>query len=102
MILGNGPNRIGQGVEFDYCCVHAAFASSATAGFETVMLNRNPETVSTDYDTSDRSLLLETPAHLRTCSRVRAVWTGRTRGWRARRVWWRCGGQTPLELARRP
>ena len=53
VILGSGPNRIGQGVEFDYCCVHAAFALS-DAGFETVMLNCNPETVSTDYDTSDR------------------------------------------------
>ena len=53
VILGSGPNRIGQGVEFDYCCVHAAFALS-DAGFETVMVNCNPETVSTDYDTSDR------------------------------------------------
>lgn len=53
MILGGGPNRIGQGIEFDYCCCHAAFALSA-AGFETIMVNSNPETVSTDYDTSDR------------------------------------------------
>jgi carbamoyl-phosphate synthase large subunit len=53
MILGGGPNRIGQGIEFDYCCVHAAFALS-DAGFETIMVNCNPETVSTDYDTSDR------------------------------------------------
>jgi carbamoyl-phosphate synthase large subunit len=53
MILGGGPNRIGQGIEFDYCCVHAAFAL-AEAGFETLMVNCNPETVSTDYDTSDR------------------------------------------------
>ena len=53
VILGSGPNRIGQGVEFDYCCVHAAFALR-DAGFETVMVNCNPETVSTDYDTSDR------------------------------------------------
>src|SRR2546421_4957765 len=53
VILGSGPNRIGQGVEFDYCCVHAAFALS-DAGYETVMVNCNPETVSTDYDTSDR------------------------------------------------
>jgi carbamoyl-phosphate synthase large subunit len=53
MILGGGPNRIGQGIEFDYCCVHAAFALS-DAGYETLMLNSNPETVSTDYDTSDR------------------------------------------------
>jgi carbamoyl-phosphate synthase large subunit len=53
MILGGGPNRIGQGIEFDYCCVHASFALRAI-GFETVMVNSNPETVSTDYDTSDR------------------------------------------------
>ena len=53
IILGGGPNRIGQGIEFDYCCVHAAFALSE-AGFETIMVNCNPETVSTDYDTSDR------------------------------------------------
>ena len=53
MVLGGGPNRIGQGIEFDYCCVHAAFALR-DAGFETIMVNCNPETVSTDYDTSDR------------------------------------------------
>ena len=53
MILGGGPNRIGQGIEFDYCCVHASFALRE-AGFETVMVNSNPETVSTDYDVSDR------------------------------------------------
>jgi len=53
MILGGGPNRIGQGIEFDYCCVHAAYALK-DAGFETIMVNCNPETVSTDYDTSDR------------------------------------------------
>ena len=53
MILGSGPNRIGQGIEFDYCCCHASFALS-DAGFETIMVNCNPETVSTDYDTSDR------------------------------------------------
>jgi carbamoyl-phosphate synthase large subunit len=53
MIIGGGPNRIGQGIEFDYCCVHASFALRQ-AGFETVMINSNPETVSTDYDTSDR------------------------------------------------
>ncbi len=53
MILGGGPNRIGQGIEFDYCCVHGAF-SLADAGYETIMVNCNPETVSTDYDTSDR------------------------------------------------
>ena len=53
MILGGGPNRIGQGIEFDYCSVHASFALKE-AGFETIMVNCNPETVSTDYDTSDR------------------------------------------------
>ena len=53
MILGGGPNRIGQGIEFDYCCVHAAYALKE-AGIETIMVNCNPETVSTDYDTSDR------------------------------------------------
>ena len=55
VILGSGPNRIGQGLEFDYCCCHAAFALR-DAGFETVMINCNPETVSTDYDTTDRSV----------------------------------------------
>src|SRR5207247_8936302 len=53
MILGGGPNRIGQGIEFDYCCVHAAFALREL-GFETIIVNSNPETVSTDYDTSDK------------------------------------------------
>ena len=53
MILGGGPNRIGQGVEFDYCCVHASFALKEL-GYETIMVNSNPETVSTDYDTSDK------------------------------------------------
>ena len=53
MILGSGPNRIGQGIEFDYCCVHAV-ASFRELGYEAVMVNCNPETVSTDYDTSDR------------------------------------------------
>ena len=53
IVLGGGPNRIGQGIEFDYCCVHAAFALR-DHGFETIMVNCNPETVSTDYDTSDR------------------------------------------------
>ena len=53
IILGGGPNRIGQGIEFDYCCVHAAYALK-DAGYETIMVNCNPETVSTDYDTSDR------------------------------------------------
>src|SRR6185312_14615246 len=53
IVLGGGPNRIGQGIEFDYCCVHAALALRED-GFETIMVNCNPETVSTDYDTSDR------------------------------------------------
>ena len=53
MILGGGPNRIGQGIEFDYCCVHAAM-SLKKLGFETIIVNCNPETVSTDYDTSDK------------------------------------------------
>ena len=53
MVLGGGPNRIGQGIEFDYCCVHAAFALR-DMGLETIMINCNPETVSTDYDTSDK------------------------------------------------
>ena len=53
MVLGGGPNRIGQGIEFDYCCVHAAFALR-DAGIESIMVNCNPETVSTDYDTSDK------------------------------------------------
>ena len=52
VVIGGGPNRIGQGIEFDYCCVHAAFEAKRL-GFRTVMINSNPETVSTDYDTSD-------------------------------------------------
>ena len=59
MILGGGPNRIGQGIEFDYCCVHAAFALREE-GYETIMVNCNPETVSTDYDTSDK-LFISSP-----------------------------------------
>ncbi len=98
VILGSGPNRIGQGVEFDYCCVHAAFALS-DAGFETVMLNCNPETVSTDYDTSDR-LFFEplTPEDvLAVCRRLqeRSSDTGGLAG-----VIVALGGQTPLKLAR--
>ena len=54
MILGGGPNRIGQGIEFDYCCVHAALCVKRAPGFETIIVNCNPETVSTDYDTSDK------------------------------------------------
>jgi carbamoyl-phosphate synthase large subunit len=94
VILGSGPNRIGQGVEFDYCCVHAAFALS-DAGYETVMVNCNPETVSTDYDTSDR--LFFEPLHaedvLAVCRRLQE--RGELRG-----VVVALGGQTPLKLAR--
>ena len=93
VILGSGPNRIGQGVEFDYCCVHAAFALS-DAGYETVMLNCNPETVSTDYDTSDR-LFFEplTPEDvLAVCRRLGE--RGELAG-----VVVALGGQTPLKLA---
>jgi len=64
VVLGGGPNRIGQGIEFDYCCVHAAFAMRDD-GYETIMINCNPETVSTDYDTSDR--LYFEPLTLKTC-----------------------------------
>ncbi len=90
VILGSGPNRIGQGIEFDYCCVHAAFAL-AKIGFETVMINCNPETVSTDYDTSDR-LYFEplTLEHvLSVIERENPVG-----------VVVQLGGQTPLKLAR--
>ncbi len=99
VILGSGPNRIGQGVEFDYCCVHAAFALS-DAGYETVMLNCNPETVSTDYDTSDR--LFFEPLHFEdvraVCARLQeraAQGGGELVG-----VVVALGGQTPLKLAR--
>ncbi|GAA3975535.1 carbamoyl-phosphate synthase large subunit [Thermobifida alba] len=95
IILGSGPNRIGQGVEFDYSCVHASFAL-AEAGYETVMVNCNPETVSTDYDTSDRlyfePLTLEDVLEV-----VRAEQaTGEVAG-----VIVQLGGQTPLGLARK-
>ncbi len=94
VILGSGPNRIGQGVEFDYCCVHAAFALSA-AGYETVMVNCNPETVSTDYDTSDRLFFepLTSEDVLAICSTLAA--RGELAG-----VIVSLGGQTPLKLAR--
>jgi carbamoyl-phosphate synthase large subunit len=99
VILGSGPNRIGQGVEFDYCCVHAAFALS-DAGYETVMLNCNPETVSTDYDTSDR--LFFEPLHaedvLAVCRRLQA--RGAEGGGELTGVVVALGGQTPLKLAR--
>ena len=90
IILGSGPNRIGQGIEFDYCCVHASFALRA-AGYETVMLNCNPETVSTDYDTSDR--LYFEPLTLEDVLEIVAV--EKPAG-----VIVQFGGQTPLKLAR--
>jgi carbamoyl-phosphate synthase large subunit len=90
VILGSGPNRIGQGIEFDYCCVHAAFALR-DAGYETVMVNCNPETVSTDYDTSDR--LYFEPL---TVEHVLAVLERE----RPDGVIVQLGGQTPLKLAR--
>ena len=89
LILGSGPNRIGQGIEFDYCCVHASFAL-AEAGFETVMVNCNPETVSTDYDTSDRlyfePLTLEDVTNVIEAENPRGIIVS-------------LGGQTPLKLA---
>ena len=97
VILGSGPNRIGQGVEFDYCCVHAAFALS-DAGFETVMVNCNPETVSTDYDTSDRLFFepLSSEGVLNVCEALRdaADGEGQLSG-----VIVSLGGQTPLKLS---
>ncbi|MED5583290.1 MAG: carbamoyl-phosphate synthase large subunit [Actinomycetota bacterium] len=89
MILGSGPNRIGQGIEFDYCCVHASFALR-DAGYETIMVNCNPETVSTDYDTSDRlyfePLTLEDVLNVIAAEQPMAVVVS-------------LGGQTPLKLA---
>ncbi|WP_108681168.1 carbamoyl-phosphate synthase large subunit [Methyloceanibacter sp. wino2] len=93
IILGGGPNRIGQGIEFDYCCCHAAFALSA-AGFETIMVNCNPETVSTDYDTSDR-LYFEPLTEEDVLEIVQKEQTnGAVKG-----VIVQFGGQTPLKLA---
>jgi carbamoyl-phosphate synthase large subunit len=89
MILGGGPNRIGQGIEFDYCCVHAVFALR-DAGFETIMVNCNPETVSTDYDTSDR--LFFEPVTLEDVLEIIEV--EKPEG-----VIVQFGGQTPLKLA---
>ncbi|CAN5656236.1 carbamoyl-phosphate synthase large subunit [soil metagenome] len=90
MVLGGGPNRIGQGIEFDYCCVHAALALRED-GFETIMVNCNPETVSTDYDTSDRlyfeSLTLEDVLEIVALEKPKGVIV-------------QYGGQTPLKLAR--
>ncbi|MDA1044667.1 MAG: carbamoyl-phosphate synthase large subunit, partial [Verrucomicrobia bacterium] len=89
MIIGGGPNRIGQGIEFDYCCVHASFALR-DAGYETIMVNSNPETVSTDYDTSDRlyfePLTLEDVLHIYRREQCAGVIV-------------QFGGQTPLNLA---
>ncbi len=89
MILGGGPNRIGQGIEFDYCCVHASFALQK-AGYETIMVNSNPETVSTDYDTSDRlyfePVTLEDVLHIYEREQCDGVIV-------------QFGGQTPLNLA---
>ncbi len=91
MILGSGPNRIGQGIEFDYCCCHASFALRA-AGYETIMVNCNPETVSTDYDTSDRlyfePLTYEDVMNIIDVERPAGVIV-------------QFGGQTPLNLAMR-
>jgi carbamoyl-phosphate synthase large subunit len=93
VILGGGPNRIGQGIEFDYCCVHACFALSE-AGYETIMVNCNPETVSTDYDTSDRlyfePLTAEDVLEILRVEHSRGELVG---------VIVQFGGQTPLKLA---
>ncbi|MBA2280358.1 MAG: carbamoyl-phosphate synthase large subunit, partial [Acidimicrobiia bacterium] len=93
IILGSGPNRIGQGIEFDYCCVHASFALR-DAGYETIMVNCNPETVSTDYDTSDR--LYFEPV---TAEDVFNVIEAEQRSGNLRGVIVSLGGQTPLKLA---
>ncbi|MBU3688263.1 MAG: carbamoyl phosphate synthase large subunit [Acidimicrobiales bacterium mtb01] len=95
VILGSGPNRIGQGIEFDYCCVHASFALR-DAGYETVMVNCNPETVSTDYDTSDR--LYFEPLTREDVMNVIAVETAAAGGV-APKVIVSLGGQTPLKLS---
>ena len=93
IILGGGPNRIGQGIEFDYCCVHACYALS-DAGYETIMINCNPETVSTDYDTSDR-LYFEPLTAEDVIEIIRREQTnGKVKG-----VVVQFGGQTPLKLA---
>ncbi|HVB16728.1 MAG TPA: carbamoyl-phosphate synthase large subunit, partial [Stellaceae bacterium] len=94
IILGGGPNRIGQGIEFDYCCVHAAYSLSA-AGIETIMVNCNPETVSTDYDTSDRLYFEPLTAE----DVIEIVRVEQTRG-RLLGVIVQFGGQTPLNLAK--
>jgi len=93
VILGGGPNRIGQGIEFDYCCVHACYAL-ANAGYETIMINCNPETVSTDYDTSDR--LYFEPL---TDEDVIEVITREAQNGTLHGVVVQLGGQTPLKIA---
>ncbi|MBS7704373.1 carbamoyl-phosphate synthase large subunit [Chelatococcus asaccharovorans] len=93
IILGGGPNRIGQGIEFDYCCCHAAFALK-DAGYETIMVNCNPETVSTDYDTSDRLYFEPLTAE----DVLEIIDTEREAG-RLHGVIVQFGGQTPLKLA---
>jgi carbamoyl-phosphate synthase large subunit len=93
VILGGGPNRIGQGIEFDYCCCHAAFALKA-AGFETIMVNCNPETVSTDYDTADRLYFEPLTAE----DVVELIRTEQSNG-EVAGVICQFGGQTPLKLA---
>ncbi len=93
VILGGGPNRIGQGIEFDYCCCHACFALSE-AGFETIMINCNPETVSTDYDTSDR--LYFEPL---TAEDVLEILAKEKENGTLKGVIVQFGGQTPLKLA---
>src|SRR6202163_1587488 len=94
IILGGGPNRIGQGIEFDYCCCHACFAL-ADAGYESIMINCNPETVSTDYDTSDRLYFEPLTAE----DVLEVVATERKNG-TLHGVIVQFGGQTPLKLAR--
>src|SRR3989454_3066512 len=93
VILGGGPNRIGQGIEFDYCCCHAAFALR-DAGYETIMINCNPETVSTDYDTSDRLYFEPLTAE----DVIEIIDTERANG-ELHGVIVQFGGQTPLKLA---
>ncbi len=99
IILGSGPNRIGQGVEFDYCCVHAAFALS-DVGYETIMVNCNPETVSTDYDTSDR-LYFEPLTQEDVCNVIDAEMESSSAadGPGIAGIIVSLGGQTPLKLA---
>jgi carbamoyl-phosphate synthase large subunit len=94
IILGGGPNRIGQGIEFDYCCVHAAYALKG-AGYETIMVNCNPETVSTDYDTADR--LYFEPL---TAEDVLEIIRVENKNNKLKGVIVQFGGQTPLKLAR--